>query len=154
MTATSNSPRIAFQQAELGLGSLAVDFPATAPGRQVGQQLFLYDVLRLLVNVNIGGLTWREVLNTNPAGSPLAPNQPNGEAIIPIGVSAVTVPNARCTPNSVILVQAISPGIQAAAPVQVAVIPGAGSFELEIRNFVGALVVTGAAATVRYLIVG
>lgn len=155
MAACSNSPNVSIQQAALAAGSLAVNFPATAPGREVGQFLYLYDVTRLLINVNSGGQTWREILNTQPAGTALGPDEPNGTATVASGTSSVTVNNDKVTTNSVILVQAQSPGIAAAAPVQAAVeIPAAGSFTISIRSFAGALVNTTADTVFRYLIIG
>lgn len=151
----SNTPDIFFQQAALGIGVLNAVYPPDAQGREVGQMLYCYDVERLFLNVNSGGQTWRELLNFQPAGAALGPNEPNGTATVLSGTSSITVNNSRVTPNSVILVQVQDPGIAAAAACQAAIIiPAAGSFTINIRNFAGALVNTTADTTFRYLIIG
>lgn len=155
MADLSSNPSVPFQQSQLGNGVLNTVFPPTAPGREVGGQLYIWDKDRLLVLVNESGtVQWKELFLTNPAGTALTTNQPTGTDSIASGTSSKVVNNSRCTANSVVVVTAITPGLQAASPVQFTVVAADGSFTVSVNNFAGALVNTTAKVDFNYAIIG
>lgn len=155
MADLSSKPSVPFQQAQLGNGVLNTVFPPTAQGREVGDQLYLWDKDRLLVLVNESGtVQWKELFLTNPAGTAFAANQPTGTDTITNGTNTKVVNNTRCTASSVVLITAITPGLRAAAPVQFTVVPGNGSFTVNVNDFAGALVNVTADVNFIYAIIG